>query len=236
MEPLFLDTETTDSNENARLVQLAYKEADTEEIVNELFKPPVPITIDAMAVHHITNEMVEDKPSFEVSGTRERLNALLPKRILVAHNAPFDIRILENEGVQTKAFINTLRVARHVVDSPKHSLQYLRYFLKLNVRAQAHDAVGDVLVLESLFDHLVTAIRERFKLTLMEQVSEKMLELTHTPVMLKTLSFGPHKGKTFETTLFSDKGYLRTLLESENQRPAHERNEDLIHTLRYTLK
>ncbi|MBI5422210.1 3'-5' exonuclease [Candidatus Peregrinibacteria bacterium] len=235
MEPLFLDTETTDSDENARLVQLAYKEANTDEIVNELFKPPVPISIDAMAVHHITNEMVEDKPPFIGSATRERLIAVLPERILVAHSAPFDIRVLANEGVETQAFINTLRVARHVVDAPKHSLQYLRYFLKLNVKAQAHDAAGDVLVLESLYDHLVTVVRERFQLALGQPVAEKMLELTQAPVLLKTLSFGKYEGQTFDTILFADKPYLRTLLEIETQRPAHERNEDLIHTLKYTL-
>lgn len=236
MEPLFLDTETTDSDEKARLVQLAYKEAGTDEIVNELFKPPVPITIDAMAVHHITNEMVADKPDFEWSDTREELSALLRERILVAHSAPFDIRVLANEGVQTDAFINTLRVARHVVDAPKHGLQYLRYFLKLNTKGQAHDAAGDVMVLESLFDHLVTVVRDRFQLTLKEQVTEKMLELTQAPVLLKTISFGKHEGETFETILYTDKDYLQSLLASETQRLAHEQNEDLIHTLNYFLQ
>lgn len=235
MKPLFLDTETTDSDKNARLVQLAYKEGGTEVIVNELFKPPVPISIDAMAVHHITNEMVVDKPAFAESETRKKLIALLPERILVAHSAPFDIRVLANEGVQTNAFINTLRVARHVVDAPKHSLQYLRYFLKLNVKAQAHDAEGDVLVLESLFNHLIPVVRERFQLTLGQPVTEKMLELTKTPVLLKTLSFGKYEGQTFENLLYTDKHYLGSLLESEIQRPPHERNEDLIHTLEYYL-
>lgn len=233
MEPLFLDTETTDSDEKARLIQLAFKEAGTEEIVNELFKPPVPISIDAMSVHHITNEMVAEKPAFEVSETRKRLIALLQERILVAHSAPFDIRILANEGVQTPAFINTLRVARHVVDSPKHSLQYLRYFLQLNTKGQAHDAAGDVMVLESLFNHLVTVVRDRFQLTLQQEVTEKMFELTQTPILLKTLSFGPHKGVPLEALVFTNKDYLRSLLVSEKQRPPHEQNEDLLHTLGY---
>jgi len=54
---IFLDTETTSTGEKDRLCQLAYKTEDGD-IVNELFKPPLPITIDAMCVHHITNEMV----------------------------------------------------------------------------------------------------------------------------------------------------------------------------------
>jgi DNA polymerase III epsilon subunit-like protein len=236
MEPLFLDTETTDNDERARLVQLAYKEAGDKPIVNELFKPPVPIAIDAMAVHHITNERVADMPTFEASGYREKLNILLNKHILVAHNAPFDMRILANEGVKTGAFINTLRVARHMVDSPKYSLQYLRYLLKLNTEGVAHDALGDVMVLEALFGELTRMTRERFHLTLFPQVTDKMLELTQTPVLLKTLQFGMHKGETFEAVSQKDKGHLKWLLESETRRPAHEQGEDLIYTIQHYLK
>ena len=61
---IFLDTETTSDGEKDRLCQLAYKTEDGE-IVNELFKPPLPIEINAIYVHHITNEIVENKPAFK---------------------------------------------------------------------------------------------------------------------------------------------------------------------------
>ncbi len=235
MEFLFLDTETTDNDDKARLVQLAYHDAQTGERVNELFKPPVPIAIDAMSVHHITNEMVAGKPSFEASGFGGRLNSLLNQRILVAYNAPFDIRILSNEGVKTGAFIDAMRVAKHVVDSPKYKLQYLRYLLDLKVEAKAHDAEGDINVLEALYGHLVNAVRERFQTALGEATTLKMLELTNSPALLKTMAFGEHRGETFESLAQTKRGYLGWLISHERKHPVHEQNEDLIHTLKYYL-
>lgn len=69
---IFLDTETTGTDEDDRLCQLAYKTEDGT-VVNELFHPGKPISIDAMSIHHITNDMVKDKPPC--------FNLLEPKRI-----------------------------------------------------------------------------------------------------------------------------------------------------------
>ena len=63
---IFLDTETTGAGPSDRLCQIAFK-AEEGTAVNELFNPGMPISIDAMTVHHITNEMVRDKPSFRGS-------------------------------------------------------------------------------------------------------------------------------------------------------------------------
>jgi len=104
---IFLDTETTGTETKDRLCQLAYK-LDTGEIVNELFKPPVPIEIEAMSVHHITNEMVAGKPAFKDSPEYQKLVDLLndDTNILVAHNAKFDVDMLVKEGVHPKKVIN----------------------------------------------------------------------------------------------------------------------------------
>ena len=92
---IFLDTETTGTDEPDRLCQLAYK-LETGEIVNELFKPPLPIAIEPMSIHHITNEMVADKPAFKESPDYQKLVDLLndDTNILVAHNAKFDVNML----------------------------------------------------------------------------------------------------------------------------------------------
>ena len=37
-------------------------------------------------------------------------------------------------------------------------MQYLRYFLDIEIEATAHDAMGDVLVLEKLFERLLAKI------------------------------------------------------------------------------
>ena len=59
---IYLDTETTGPGPTDRLCQIAFKTEDGLT-ANELFNPGMPISIDAMTVHHITNEMVQDKAS-----------------------------------------------------------------------------------------------------------------------------------------------------------------------------
>ena len=236
MHPIHLDLETTDLDETARIVQLAYKNTETGETVNEFFKPPVPISFGAMAVHHITNEMVADKPAFEGSEQKEKLSVLLKDNILVAHNAPFDIGVLKTEGVTTSKYIDTLRVARHLIKSENHKLQYLRYSLGLNIEGMAHDALGDILVLEALFKKLMALAMEKFSLSSDDLVMEKMMELTQTPVLLDVFTFGKHKGKDFAEVAVSDRGYLEWLYGSETQKPEAEQNANLVYTLRYYLK
>ena len=68
---IFLDTETTGTGPDDRLCQIAFK-PEVGQIVNGLFNPGMPISIDAMAVHHITNKMVEDKPPFQGSEAHQR--------------------------------------------------------------------------------------------------------------------------------------------------------------------
>lgn len=229
MPLIHLDLETTDLDENARIVQLAYKNTDTNTTVNEYFKPPVPISFGAMATHHITSQMVADKPAFDGSPQKNDLITLLENNILVAHNALFDIGVLKTEGVTTSKYIDTLRVARHLIESESYQLQYLRYSLDLNVEAPAHDALGDIQVLEKLFDRLVGLVDDD-----MDRAIEKLLELTNTPVLLKTINFGKHKGKTFTEIAATDKGYLQWLFNEKSKNPT-DQDEDMIYTLRSCL-
>jgi DNA polymerase III epsilon subunit-like protein len=73
---IFLDTETTGNGPADRLCQIAFK-IKGGYTVNELFNPGMPISIDAMTVHHITNEMVLDKPAFRNSDTWSKLQDLI---------------------------------------------------------------------------------------------------------------------------------------------------------------
>ena len=157
MKILFLDTETTGNSDKDRLVQLAVKELFIDEpLVNALYKPPVPISIESMAIHHITEKMVAGKPAFKDSPEYSGLKDLLESDevILVAHNAAFDLAMLSREGIVPRRSICTYKLA-YALDPndqmPNYRLQYLRYLLDLDVEAEAHDALGDVLVFEALF-------------------------------------------------------------------------------------
>ena len=65
--------------------------------------------------------------------------------------------MLVKEGIHTPKSICTLKLARYLDPNgviPKYNLQYLRYFLGIQIDATAHDALGDILVLEKLFERL----------------------------------------------------------------------------------
>lgn len=230
MDPLFLDTETTGNMPGKDfLCSVAFKLGD--DLHHEMFKPPVPISVDAMATHHITNEMVADKETFKGSRTYQELQALLNDHILVAHNAPFDIGILQADGMSVPQFICTYRVARRLDEEgviPRYGLQYLRYYLKLNVLdAKAHDAAGDVLVLESLFSRLSP------KMSL-----DEMIKVSGEPVLMRTIPFGKYRGKNLEEIARIDKRYLEWLFDQKRQaqkeQPSTD-NEDWIYTLQHYL-
>lgn len=191
---IFLDTETTDRGPADRLCQIAFKTEDGLT-VNELFNPGRPISIDAMAVHHITNEMVQDKPSFRGSDAWHQLQNLIKsdRNVMVAHNAAFDVDMLKKEGIEPKRVVCTFKLARYFDKDgliPRYSLQYLRYYLKLDVDATAHSALGDILVLEALFQHIHLKAVEEFK----DDADARIIEVSNKPVLYRRMPFGKHKG------------------------------------------
>ncbi len=156
MNYLFLDTETTGLND-PRLVSLAYTLYDESMISYGLFKSAKPISEEAMSVHHITDKMLKNKPLFKDSPDFHKLQKLCDENYIVAHNAQFDIRVLKNEGIiiDEKYVLCTYQLAKKAYpQAPCHKLQFLRYYLGLEVDAIAHNAMGDVMVLQALFDRV----------------------------------------------------------------------------------
>ena len=174
---IYLDTETTDSGPGDRLCQIAFK------------------TEDGLTVHHITNEMVQDKPSFRGSDAWNQLRDLMASEsnVMVAHNAAFDVEMLKKEGIGPKKVICTFKLARYFDKDgviPRYSLQYLRYYLNLNVDATAHTALGDILVLEAIFQQILAQAVEEFG----DNAVAKIIEVSKKPVLYFRMPFGKHKG------------------------------------------
>lgn len=232
---IFFDTETTGNTLDDFLCQIAYK--TKEENFSGLYKPPVKIPPEASAVHHITNKMLKDKKSFKESGDLEKIKELFENEnsILIAHNAIFDLTIIKKEGIEPKNFICTLRVARHLDPENKidrYNLQYLRYLLDIEVDATAHDALGDVLVLEQLFERLKKKIIEQDNISEDEAI-EKMIEISGHPSIFNKLNFGKYKGKKIQEVLQIDRGWLEWLLREKEK--SDEIDEDWIYTLKHYL-
>lgn len=223
---IFLDTESTGNDPKIdRLCQVAYKARGEMKV--GLFKPPIPISVKAMSITHITNALVADAEAFGASRMKRELQALLNEGVMVAHNAIFDIAMLKHEGVEVPRFICTLRLARHLDPEnviPEYNLQFLRYFLNLEVDAVAHDAEGDVRVLEAVFRRLHAKLPDL----------ETMIEISSKPTLFTVFNFGKHKGRRVEEVLTTDRSYLEWLLNQKLVDGADD-DEDWTYTLKYYL-
>ncbi|MEJ2158758.1 MAG: exonuclease domain-containing protein [Desulfobacteraceae bacterium] len=222
---IFLDTETTGTGPDDRLCQIAFK-PEQGRGYSGLFNPGRPIAVEAMAVHHITNEMVKDKPRFKESAVCMQLSDLVadPNSIVVAHNAKFDIDMLRKEGIDPPKVICTLKLARYLDKAgaiPQYNLQYLRYYLDLKVEAKAHDAMGDIIVLEALFRR----IHARFESDGVKEIESEMIRISHTPILIARMPFGKHKGMLFSEIPTDDLEWLY----------GTDLDEDMAHTVRHQL-
>jgi DNA polymerase III epsilon subunit-like protein len=236
---VLFDTETTGGNEEDKIIQIGSMIVDAKEpieVYDELCSCEVPIKLEAMEVHNITPDLLENKPKFIDSNFYKRLNELnTSENFLIAHNMPFDLGMLQKEGFKNKfTLIDTLRCARHLLDnSPYHRLQYLRYSLELykneldeankhNITIKAHDAIGDVLVMKLLLSKLVALAKEQFPQV---NTMQTLVSLTKQPIFIKTFKFGKYKGRSIEEICDEDIGYINWFMKSL------ELDEDMKYTL-----
>lgn len=175
---IYLDTETTDLGA-CRIVELSLAVVPTfgGNPVIETFrcKPPVPISFDAMAVHHITEEDVAGLPAFDKLPDYQRILDTIETGLVIAHNAPFDIGVLEREGIKVGPHIDTQVLAKALLpEAKRHTLQFLRYYLGVRLpSAVAHSADGDVRVLIGVFEKLAQRLAQEHALDSDEAVIEQ---------------------------------------------------------------
>lgn len=191
MRPIYYDTETTGiRNDRDRIVEIAAFDPVDNRSFCTLIHPGIPIPAEASAIHHITNEMVQDAPSFREAA--EQFVAFCPPNtVLIAHNNDaFDKLFLEQEfkraGLEFPLFqfIDTLKWARRYrPDLPRHTLQHLRevYGFPANT---AHRALDDVIVLHQVFSALIDDLP-----------IEKVFSLLKKPQGILRMPFGKHQGK-----------------------------------------
>ena len=123
-----------------------------------------------------------------------------PDSVFVAHNVSFDLRFLGSYLHPDAQKVCTLRLARHCLpDADNHKLQTLKYVLGLE-SGDAHRAIGDVQTLINLF----TSLCALSGLTPLD-----MIALSATPIPVRRMGFGKHKGE-----LIADlpRDYVRWLL------------------------
>jgi DNA polymerase III epsilon subunit family exonuclease len=236
---VLFDTETTGNQESDRIIQIGamiVHSKDHIDIYDELCSSDEPIKIEAMEVHNITPDMIENKPPFAQTKFATDINHYNnPSNYLIAHNISFDLGMLQKEGFESQyTIIDTLRCAKHLLpNSPAHRLQYLRYSLglykieqqeasNLGITIKAHDAIGDVLVMKLLLSHLVKLTQEQYSGI---NPMQKLAELTKTPVLMSEFKFGKYKNERIDEIASQDIGYLKWM----------RNNLDLDEDMKYTL-
>lgn len=217
MNFIILDTETTGFAEKDRIIQLAYIVFDgmNLEPFETFCHTDQPINFSAMAVHHITPEMIENQPKLidtEIYKFLEELNT--EDNYLVIHNAPFDLDMLAKEGFQNKMkVIDTLKVTKNLAPNlESHAMQYLRYHRGLykeeaeitkllGVEIKAHDAMGDIVVLFLLFKRLLDG-----------RTPDELVEISQKQNIVNKLRFGKYRGQLISDVLKTDRGYLEWMI------------------------
>jgi len=220
-----LDCETTGlDTKKDHIIEIAAVRFTFESILEtkeSLIDPGVTISEESIAIHNITQDMVQGKP---------KINALLPEflefvgnDIIVGHGIGFDISII-NETAQRLSipttiaknpFIDTLRLARLYGESSINSLEHLRKHFNIEYHG-AHRAMNDVLVNIKVFKHL----SHNFKTT------SDLLKRLQKPILLRHMPLGKHKGRSFRDIPVE---YLRWAIKQDF-------DQDLMYSLKTELK
>lgn len=166
MRQLILDTETTglDPQQGHRLIEIGCIELIDRQVTGRNFhsylQPDREIDAEAIAVHGITNEFLQDKPRFKQ--VVPELMEYLRGAELIIHNAPFDVGFIENElrlvEFPTKrlseicSITDTLVMARNMYPGQRNSLDALckRYEID-NSDRHFHGALLDARILADVY-------------------------------------------------------------------------------------
>lgn len=188
--PIFYDTETTGiRSEHDRIIELAAFDPINNKTFEQLINPGCPIPKEATSIHHITNEMVSNSPSFGQVAL-DFINFCEGEVVLIAHNNDgFDLHFLRNEfsrhnvPMPSWKFLDTLKWSRRYrPDLPRHTLQFLRetYGIPAN---NAHRALDDVVVLHQVFTMMTDDLH-----------IDEIYNLLYRSKQLQHMPFGKHQG------------------------------------------
>lgn len=165
MRQVVLDTETTGLEwaEGHNVIEIGCVELERRRLTGNTYhqyiKPDREIDAEAMAVHGITNEYLQDKPKFKQIS--DEFIEFIRGAELIIHNAAFDIGFLDAElernGYQLRikdicSVTDSLRLARQKHPGQKNNLDALckRYGID-NSHRELHGALLDSEILADVY-------------------------------------------------------------------------------------
>lgn len=182
-----VDIETTGSHASgAKITEIAILIHNGKKVIEEyqsLVNPHCPIPFTIQSLTGISNEMVEDAPSF--ADVAEDVYHLLQGKIFVAHNVNFDYSFLHKElkqaGYDWQApKLCTVRLSRKIIPGySSYSLGNLCRQVGITLRDR-HRAMGDARATVELFDILLKEDSEGFMQQSLQESPTQRLP-THLP-------------------------------------------------------
>lgn len=218
MQAIILDTET--HTLNGQPIEIAYAPIEVEngkltldksKLFDQLYSVDEPISFAAMAVHHILESDLIDRPHYSTF--------ILPTdtQYIIGHNVDYDIRAIEKCGVDTSSIkaICTLALARRVwPDAEAHNISALIYMIsKGSEKARemikkAHRADMDIILTANILMHIVHQLN-------INNI-EELYAASEDARIPRSINFGKHRGTNI-TDLPAD--YIQWLLRQDELDP-----------------
>lgn len=172
-----IDLETTGLDDQAEIIEIALVKVENNVIKEEwqqLICPSSDIPEDIQILTGISNEMVIDKPLWK--DVEEKVLSFLGNNLLVAHNASFDKRILENNlGKDIEnIWLDTCELAKITLPTlSSYKLKSLLEFFDLDSQ-ELHRALKDAQMTTRLLENLIEILLKFSPFLLEENI--KLLE------------------------------------------------------------
>lgn len=166
MRQIILDTETTgiEPSQGHRIIEIGCVEMQNRKLTGKTYhryiNPRREVEQEAIEVHGITNEFLDDKPFFE--DIAHEFQEFIKDSELIIHNAPFDVGFINHEfglcNIQPAkvedicTVLDTLVLARQLHPGQKNSLDALcrRYGID-NSHRELHGALLDSEILSDVY-------------------------------------------------------------------------------------
>lgn len=225
MKYIFLDIETGRVLERLEepmdiIVQLSYIVFDTETkektIMNTLCNPGCELEYIVMSVNNITPEMIQDKLPVKETEEYKYLKNIIENEetVFFAHNAEFDIKILEMVDINVHEFsevVDTLHIYQIINDQleleyENCKLGYLLYHLGLyrDVPKVAKEfGIDEVRYHDAITDVLYLILLVRYTTKQMNAKIPQLIELCKEPKVLKYVPYGKNRKMLFEDLTYN---------------------------------
>ena len=190
MLEVILDTETTglSTADNHKIVEIGCVELNnqipTNNIFHEYINPQRAVSEDAYKVHGYSNKFLSDKKIF--SEIVEDFLNFIRDKIIIIHNAPFDLsflnyelKIINKKPINIKNVIDTLEIARSKYPGSQNSLDALcKRFNIDNSKREKHNALIDCHLLKEIYVNLADQKEPKLKLESSEIINSKLIDNT----------------------------------------------------------